>query len=94
MIKPEWGLKRTCQSCSVRFYDLQKSSITCPHCGSAFEAVVSHRGRKSKQLAVEKEGRTEPVVPLEVDVPESLDGLLLEDEDLLESDLTEVLSKE
>jgi hypothetical protein len=32
------GLKRTCQAeaCSVRFYDLNKTTIACPECGAAF----------------------------------------------------------
>ncbi|WP_339852442.1 FYDLN acid domain-containing protein, partial [uncultured Nisaea sp.] len=32
MAKPEWGIKRTCQSCGARFYDLMKSPIVCPKC--------------------------------------------------------------
>ena len=35
MPKPEWGVKRTCPSCGVRFYDLMKTPITCPSCGHA-----------------------------------------------------------
>lgn len=32
------GLKRTCQDddCGVRFYDLNKATITCPVCGAGF----------------------------------------------------------
>ena len=33
MVKANWGTKRTCQSCSARFYDLNKSPIKCPKCG-------------------------------------------------------------
>ena len=32
MVKPEWGLKRTCQSCGARFYDLNHEQIVCPKC--------------------------------------------------------------
>lgn len=47
MIKPEWGTKRTCPKCAVRFYDLEKAEpVTCIACGYAWEpeAVL-----KSKQ---------------------------------------------
>jgi uncharacterized protein (TIGR02300 family) len=33
VVKASWGIKRTCQSCSARFYDLNKSPIKCPKCG-------------------------------------------------------------
>ena len=33
MVKANWGTKRTCQSCSARFYDLNKGPIKCPKCG-------------------------------------------------------------
>ncbi len=34
MIKPEWGTKRNCDSCGKRFYDLKRSPIICPQCGT------------------------------------------------------------
>jgi uncharacterized protein (TIGR02300 family) len=33
VVKANWGTKRTCQSCSARFYDLNKGPIKCPKCG-------------------------------------------------------------
>jgi uncharacterized protein (TIGR02300 family) len=37
------GMKRTCQSseCGARFYDLNRSPIVCPICGSVYELVSS-----------------------------------------------------
>lgn len=32
MAKPEWGTKRLCPSCGIRFYDMKKSPVTCPGC--------------------------------------------------------------
>lgn len=45
MAKPEWGNKRRCLSCSAAFYDLGKSPIICPKCGTEFnpEALVKTR---------------------------------------------------
>lgn len=47
MVKPEWGTKRTCPKCGVRFYDLgQEDPVTCIECGNEWtpEPVL-----KSKQ---------------------------------------------
>ena len=41
--KPEWGLKRVCQSCGCKYYDMRPESddsgkpILCPSCGTAFD---------------------------------------------------------
>jgi len=39
--KPELGTKRLCGNCGAKFYDLNKSPINCPKCGTVFEAVVA-----------------------------------------------------
>lgn len=36
MAKPELGIKRTCLSCSTKFYDLNRDPIACPKCGAPF----------------------------------------------------------
>lgn len=51
MAKPEWGTKRTCLSCGVRFYDLGKKPITCPSCESSFEPEAFVKTRRSRQSA-------------------------------------------
>ncbi len=37
MAEPEWGIKRACQSCATKFYDLGRSPIACPQCGARFD---------------------------------------------------------
>jgi len=39
MPKEEWGVKRACPKCSVRFYDLQNDPMTCPSCGATFDVA-------------------------------------------------------
>jgi uncharacterized protein (TIGR02300 family) len=34
--KPELGIKRLCGNCGAKFYDLNKSPITCPTCATVF----------------------------------------------------------
>ena len=52
MAKPELGSKRLCASCSAKFYDLNKTPIACPKCGTPFEVVpVTTRPRPDKRAA-------------------------------------------
>lgn len=52
MAKPELGTKRLCASCSAKFYDLNKTPITCPKCGTIFEVVpVTTRQRPDQARA-------------------------------------------
>lgn len=69
MSKPEWGTKRTCQSCAAHFYDMRKDTIICPKCGATYdpEAVLkSRRGRVVEKLT--------PVKPVEPEAPEVEEG--------------------
>ena len=48
MAKPEWGVKRICQSCAAKFYDLGRSPIACPQCGARFDAEALLKSRRSR----------------------------------------------
>ncbi len=48
MAKAEWGLKRTCLSCSAKFYDMARSPILCPKCGATFDPEVQLKARRAK----------------------------------------------
>ncbi len=48
MAKPEWGVKRVCQSCAVKFYDLNRSPITCPKCAAPFDPEALLKSRRSR----------------------------------------------
>ena len=41
MAKPELGTKRVCPACGTKYYDLNRSPITCPNCGTIFEIAVT-----------------------------------------------------
>lgn len=53
MAKPEWGVKRTCQSCGARFYDMQRTPIICPKCSSVVEPEVVLKTRRSSAPSAE-----------------------------------------
>ncbi len=37
LAKPDWGVKRVCQSCAAKCYGLISSPIACPQCGTRFD---------------------------------------------------------
>ena len=49
LAKPEWGAKHVCESCGLKYYDMQRKPITCPGCGekAAVAAVRSRRNRNA-----------------------------------------------
>jgi uncharacterized protein (TIGR02300 family) len=82
LAKPEWGFKRQCHSCGLRFYDLRKDPIICPHCGATFDALALLRPRRARAEAV-----AAPVVveePVVVEDAEVVPEAIEEDEELIE----------
>ena len=54
MAKQDLGKKRRCASCGMKFYDFNKSPITCPSCDTEFNPdnlLKSRRGRTTKQAS-------------------------------------------
>ena len=51
MAKPEWGIKRICPACGLKYYDFNKSSITCPSCNMEFDPDVYLKSRKGKNFS-------------------------------------------
>jgi len=49
--KPEWGKKRTCQSCGAAFYDLKRKTISCPKCGTAYTPAPPVKGKRATAVA-------------------------------------------
>tara|TARA_Y100000389_G_C17295144_1_gene430103 strand:- start:389 stop:766 length:378 start_codon:yes stop_codon:yes gene_type:complete len=55
MVSAELGQKRRCFSCGMKFYDFNKSPITCPECGSEFDPenlLKSRRGKSAVKASV------------------------------------------
>lgn len=89
MTKPDWGTKRICQSCGARFYDMRRSPIECPKCGTVFDPELLIKARRPRQVP------TPPVVvpkvvpavdPEAIEVDEAAAGELaeVEEEDVIE----------
>ena len=55
MSKPEWGIKRVCPSCSIKYYDFNKDPIICPKCEFKFDPDLLLKSRKGRSIATKTE---------------------------------------
>ena len=60
MAKPEWGTKRTCQSCGARFYDMRRAPIVCPKCNAVYDPEAVLKTRRGRAPVAEKPAPTKP----------------------------------
>ena len=67
MSKPEWGIKRICQNCTTRFYDMHHQPIICPKCEQVFDPDTLIKKRRGRPPLSEAK-----VVPTPVDLEEAL----------------------
>ena len=80
MIKPEWGLKRTCNSCGAKFYDLCRDPIICPKCDATVDPVAVARSQRAKApAAIVKEAPP----PADVKIDDADDDIDVSDDDVL-----------
>jgi len=90
MAKAEWGSKRRCLSCGAAFYDLNKSPILCPKCGTEHnpDVLVKTSRRPSKaDEAKAKAAQKAPVPETEDEIEDTgLGDDILEDADEFEED--------
>lgn len=103
MAKAEWGLKRTCQSCSAKFYDMNRSPIVCPKCSAVFDPEALLKARRSKAPAVAKPApvdevdTADPEVAVDADDKEEEEEAVMEDTSELgqdSDDVEEVVDKD
>ena len=102
MPKEEWGVKRVCPNCSVRFYDLNKNPMLCPSCGHEF-SLDSLLGNKSRTMEADKPDaqnkdnqvvEDEADIVLDDDVDVEIEDELLEEDGILEDDEDQSVSLE
>jgi uncharacterized protein (TIGR02300 family) len=88
LAKPELGVKRTCQACGAKYYDLMRDPIVCPKCGATFVATVilssaaAARAAKADAARARKAAaEEEDDVEEKVEVDEDVEAISLEDAD-------------
>ena len=87
MAKPEWGKKRICLACNTKYYDLNKSPIICPSCGSEFDPDISLNSRKGKNLSAKvvsekKQNKSDDISNID-DIETDTDNEVVSDDDPL-----------
>ena len=86
MAKPEWGVKRICPACGFKYYDFNKSPITCPSCKVKFDPDVYLKSRKGKnfspKVAIENNDDINNIDELEVENDEEV--VVNDDDPILE----------
>ncbi len=87
MPNEEWGVKRACPKCAVRFYDLQNDPMTCPSCGAEFTADSLMDSGKSRVAAAKEAKVKDPVVDeADVVLDDDDDEVKATGDDLLDDD--------
>ena len=87
MSKPEWGIKRVCPSCSIKYYDFSKNPIICPKCGFEFDPDLLLKSRKGRSIATKTEvNEVSSDVQKEEETLENDINSIENDEDILEID--------
>ena len=87
MSKPEWGIKRVCPSCSIKYYDFNKSPIICPKCEFEFDPDLLLKSRKGRSIAAKTEvNEVSSDVEKEEETLENDINSIENDEDILEID--------
>ena len=84
MAKPEWGVKRICPACGIKYYDFNNSPIMCPSCNTEFDPDIYLKSRKGKSFAPK-------VVPENNDDMSNLDDIEVENDQETVSDNDPIL---
>lgn len=78
------GLKRICDACGAKFYDLEADPIICPKCGEVHDPETAGKPKRGRKKAVKKVDEKK-LDKIEINI---------EDEDLELDDLEEVVAEE
>lgn len=83
MTKPELGSKHHCEHCGARFFDLNRSPIRCPKCGTMVESAP-----RAAQRAAEPEDEEDSPARVETEL------VSLEEADVEEEKVVAVADEE
>ena len=94
MSKEEWGTKRSCPKCAIRFYDLNADPITCPSCGASFDldTILETFKKPTRESGVNKTEEITDINPIMENDDIDSDAIILEEDDAgieLEDELLE-----
>ena len=85
MPKDEWGTKRACPKCTIKFYDLNKDPIVCPSCESSFDlATILETYKKPTRESAQKTAEIAEVNPVLEPDDLTSDPIILDDDAVIE----------
>ena len=89
MANPEWGKKRICPACNIKYYDFNKSPIICPSCGTEFDPDTNLKSRKGKSLLTKvvpenNQNISEEISNIDDDETDTNEEVVTDDDPLLE----------
>ena len=76
MAKPDLGNKHTCQNCGTKFFDLNKTPVVCPKCGTVQQATTRTAARAAVVEKDEETGDQEGVEIVSLDEVEAAETSL------------------
>ena len=85
MAQSDLGIKRICQACGARYFDLNKQSIACPACGTPFDPEAILKSRRARVVTDDKPAVVAPKTESEAEADDG-DEVDLEEEDKDEID--------
>lgn len=83
MVHAAWGKKRVCPGCSVRYYDLGRTTPTCPKCGTPIDVHTIERSKR-RSLGGISSTDIEAIDGLDFELPEDEETNL--NEEVLDED--------
>ena len=94
MPKEEWGTKRVCPKCTIRFYDLNRDIITCPSCEASFDinTILDTFKKPARESTAPKTETPVDINPIMEDEDLESDSIILEEDNAgieLEDELLE-----
>ena len=79
MAKLEWGKKRICLGCSLKYYDFNKSHIKCPSCSLEFDPDSYLKNRKVKSMSPKVNVVVGEIVDTQIDEEE----IVIDDDEII-----------
>jgi uncharacterized protein (TIGR02300 family) len=81
-------MKRACQGCGARFYDLQRNPIVCPKCATVYDPDAAQRTRRGRgAVAPAKPSPQRPAAPEKFEAPEEVAADIGEEIEPIEDDV-------
>ena len=81
MAKAEWGKKRICSACGLKYYDFNNLPITCPACKVKFDPDIYLKSRKGKSLSAKPTVETREEISNLDDIEIETDEEVVSDDD-------------